>query len=188
VNEPIQGARLRLGHGWPLRAGAPASCKSDQRPPSVPNRLHGAPTRSVSYRFALAALRPSAPASPCRRRTAPAGRGSARCASPCGGGFARLVLKATRGTGIMSPFHTMIRRNSSRSTLLFPRYSSAVICPPFPLLPLSIREGGRTPLAVGRFLRKQTHHNTGVTRGPAFGTREGATLGPPQARNAGEIR
>jgi len=184
VNEPIQGARLRLDHGWPLRAGAPASCKSDQRPPSVPNRLRGAPTRSVSYRFALDAFRPSAPASPRRRRTAPAGRGSARCASPCGGGFARLVLKATRGTGIMSPFHTMIRRNSSRSTLLFPRYS-VVICPPFPLLPLSIREGGRTPLAVGRFLKKQTHHNTGVTRGRAFGTREGATLGPPQARFSG---
>ena len=106
--------RTRTRHHAPRRRRISSTIKSHKR----------------HYRFAPAALRPPAPASPRRRRTAPAGRGSARCASPCGGGFARLVLKATRGTGIMSPFHTMIRRNSSRSTLLFPRYSSAVICPP----------------------------------------------------------
>ena len=181
MNEPIQGARLRLDHGWPLRAGAPASCKSDQRPPSVPNRLRGAPTRSVSYRFALDAFRPSAPASP--HRPGRPGLGSLRVA------VRRWVRAAGAESNAGNRYHVPFSHNDSAQLLpehiAFPTILFGSHMPPFPLLPLSIREGGRTPLAVGRFLRKQTHHNTGVTRGPAFGTREGATLGPPQARFSG---
>jgi hypothetical protein len=158
-----------LDHGWPL-CSQPASRRA--------HVLGQLPLRSrcpSAFGSRVPAPSPHRPGRP--------GLGSLRVA------VRRWVRAAGAESNAGNRYHVPFSHNDSAQLLpehiAFPTILFGSHMPPFPLLPLSIREGGRTPLAVGRFLRKQTHHNTGVTRGPAFGTREGATLGPPQARFSG---